>query len=89
MNISSDFRTGTEKKLRAIWADLLDASTIKPEDNFLDLGGDSLTAMRCLVSIKEVFGIDLDFELMFSEAATVKELARHIEEARGDSTVKT
>ncbi|KAI3333060.1 hypothetical protein F4824DRAFT_277782 [Ustulina deusta] len=52
--------TQTEQTLQRLWAQILDISeaTIGVDDNFLSLGGDSITAMRLVVSARRV-GITL------------------------------
>ncbi|KAI0966021.1 hypothetical protein F4678DRAFT_466986 [Xylaria arbuscula] len=53
-------RTQTEQTLQRLWAQILDISseTIGIDDNFLGLGGDSITAMRLAVSARKA-GITL------------------------------
>jgi acyl carrier protein len=48
--------------LAAIWADLLglDASQIQPTDNFFDLGGSSLLAMRAVAEGDQKLGLKID-----------------------------
>lgn len=42
-------RTGLETQLAMIWAELLGLDRVGVHDNFFDLGGDSLTALRCVM----------------------------------------
>ncbi|KAJ2991087.1 hypothetical protein NUW58_g2650 [Xylaria curta] len=48
-------RTQTEQTLQRLWAQILDISgaTIGVDDNFLGLGGDSITAMKLVVSARK------------------------------------
>ena len=39
-------QTGLQERLARLWADLLDVDRVGIEDNFYDLGGDSIIAMR-------------------------------------------
>ncbi|PYI03599.1 nonribosomal siderophore peptide synthase Sid2 [Aspergillus sclerotiicarbonarius CBS 121057] len=52
--------TDLEQRLRQAWSQTLklDAETIRPDDNFFALGGDSLAAMR-LASVCRAQGLDL------------------------------
>jgi len=42
----------------AIWAQALGRDAVGVEDNFFDLGGDSLIAVRIVASVRERFGIE-------------------------------
>ncbi|KAL2851813.1 hypothetical protein BJX68DRAFT_275224 [Aspergillus pseudodeflectus] len=52
--------TELEQRLRAAWGETLkrEPETIRPDDNFFALGGDSVTAMK-LVSISRAHGLEL------------------------------
>jgi acyl-CoA synthetase (AMP-forming)/AMP-acid ligase II/acyl carrier protein len=52
-------RGATQKRLAALWAEVLGLQTVSAEDEFLDLGGDSLSATQLLLRISEVFGVAL------------------------------
>ncbi|KFY52999.1 hypothetical protein V496_07991 [Pseudogymnoascus sp. VKM F-4515 (FW-2607)] len=58
--------TNTEKSLRSVWGKTLnlDEESIRPNDNFFALGGDSVTAMR-LVSACRVQNFDLTVASIF------------------------
>jgi thioesterase domain-containing protein/acyl carrier protein len=49
----------TIEVLRNIWKTVLHCSDVADDDSFLDLGGDSLNAVRVLVATHERFGWDL------------------------------
>lgn len=49
-------------KLAAIWQELLGVDDIDLDDNYFDLGGDSLMAARLLAQINKVFGITIDVD---------------------------
>ncbi|MES1265233.1 MAG: acyl carrier protein, partial [Variovorax sp.] len=48
--------------LAGVWADLLglDAAQIQPGDNFFDLGGSSLLAMRAVAEGEQKLGLKID-----------------------------
>ncbi|KAL2802298.1 hypothetical protein BJX63DRAFT_438001 [Aspergillus granulosus] len=56
-----------EQRLRAAWAETLkrEPESIRPDDNFFALGGDSVTAMK-LVSISRAHGLELTVTNTFS-----------------------
>ncbi len=51
-------RTKTEEVVVEIWTEVLGRESIGVEDRFLDLGGDSMLAMRLLARVRERVGID-------------------------------
>lgn len=51
-----------EEKLTQIWHEILEIKTISANDNFFDLGGHSILAMKCIVRIKEKFEIQISYK---------------------------
>jgi amino acid adenylation domain-containing protein len=76
-------RTESEKKLAAIWMELLKLERIGIYDDFFDLGGDSLLALRVTSQMRKVFGIVLSINTFFP-SATIASLAKALE-GRGGS----
>jgi long-chain acyl-CoA synthetase len=70
-------RTDLERSIAAVWSEVLDAGMVGAEDNFFDIGGDSLAATRIAAQLRERLGVDLDTVAVF-EAPTVAELAEHL-----------
>ena len=83
-------RNGLEKKLVGIWEDLLRHSPVGIDDDFFDLGGDSLTAVRLFARMSDQFageiaqaqsessaGSPLRPSVLW-QASTVRKLAKHI-----------
>ena len=70
--------TDTERRLAAIWADVLGVHDIGLEDHFFDLGGHSLLAARVASRVRAAFGIDLAVRALF-EMPTLVKLADHVE----------
>ncbi|HXP82782.1 MAG TPA: amino acid adenylation domain-containing protein [Verrucomicrobiae bacterium] len=75
-------RTETEKKLAAIWMELLNVDEIGVEDNFYDLGGDSLLAVRAMLQVREVFGVFPNMQDFFP-SATIAGLAKVLTQGEG------
>jgi len=71
-------RTETEKALAAIWSELLYVENIGINDDFFDLGGQSLVAIKAVSRIRDVFGVDLPLRNLF-ERPTVGGLAEVID----------
>ena len=69
-----DPRDDVERQVAAIWSAQMDVQSVGVNDDFLELGGDSLTALRIITAIETEFGRPLDvFEFM--SAASVRQLA--------------
>ncbi len=68
-------RNPIEEVLTAIWAELLGVDAVGVNDAFLELGGDSLKAMRVLSRIRNEFQMELTPQALF-EAPTVAKLAQ-------------
>jgi amino acid adenylation domain-containing protein len=67
-------RSETEKKLAAIWMELLKIDRVGIHDDFFELGGDSLLAMRAMSQIWEIFGVTVSVRALFP-SLTIADLA--------------
>jgi acyl carrier protein len=81
-------RSETEKSLAAIWSEVLSVENIGVTDDFFDLGGQSLTAIRTVSRIRDTFRVDLSLRNMF-EQPTLRALAEIIDGLRWVSTART
>lgn len=73
--------TPTEQLLVTIWNSVLGRQRTGVLDDFLDLGGDSLLAVRLITHIYNKFGVPLDIADFF-DAPSVRGVASLIDEAR-------
>ncbi len=71
----------TQIRLARIWKDLLGLGEIGLDDNFFDLGGDSLMAIRLLSRCREEFEVDQTLASLL-DYPTIGQLADRIEELR-------
>jgi acyl carrier protein len=71
--------TETERKLAAIWCDLLAIEAAGTDEDFFDLGGHSLLAVQLLSRIERDLGLELPDRVIYAERLTVANLARTIE----------
>jgi amino acid adenylation domain-containing protein len=74
-------QTALESSVAALWSDLLGISSVGVDDDYFDLGGSSLIAVRLMAQIKAQHGRSLPISILF-KARTVQQLATII--ARGD-----
>lgn len=65
----------TITQLRRIWQQLLSVESVAPDQNYFDLGGDSILAVQLFAQIEQVFKVKLPVATLF-EAPTIEELAR-------------
>ena len=82
-------RTTLERDLVALWAELLNVEAVGIHENFFELGGHSLLAVQLLSRVRQIYGVDLSLEVVYSGEFMVAELAKaielkEIEQAGGD-----
>ena len=53
-------RTETEQAVAEIWAEVLGVDRVGVEDNFFDLGGDSIRSLHITSRTKAAFDVDAD-----------------------------
>ncbi len=71
-------QTPTERDLAEIWSDLLGIATIRRQDDFFALGGQSLRATQLVNSIAERWGVELHLRTLFHHPQ-LADLATQIE----------
>ncbi|WP_405506191.1 amino acid adenylation domain-containing protein [Streptomyces cyaneofuscatus] len=60
-------RGGTEQELAALWARLLNLDEVGVDDDFLELGGDSLLVLRMTAKVAKRFGVRVSPRQAFAE----------------------
>ena len=68
-------RDATERALSRVWEDVLNVAPIGIHDNFFDLGGHSLVAVRLMARVAQQFGRTLPLASLF-QAASVAAMAQ-------------
>ena len=74
-----------------VWRAVLGLTDIAPDDDFFDLGGNSVAALRVHARLQDIFEIDLPLRTMFEATspsalaqAVLAEVARQIAELSDD-----
>ncbi|WP_030714885.1 acyl carrier protein [Streptomyces sp. NRRL S-237] len=63
------------------WRELLGVTDIQPDDDFFDLGGTSLRAVRFVLRVRREFGVDLAATAL-AKAGTARQCAEVIASLR-------
>ncbi|WP_459209685.1 amino acid adenylation domain-containing protein [Aquimarina rhabdastrellae] len=72
--------TDTEKALAAIWQELLGVAQVGKNDNFFEIGGHSLLAVKLVSRIRTTFSVAPSVKVIF-EKDTLAQLAAYIDTA--------
>uniref|UniRef100_UPI002FDC3D52 phosphopantetheine-binding protein n=1 Tax=Streptomyces sp. IBSBF 3136 TaxID=2903524 RepID=UPI002FDC3D52 len=67
-------RTPFEEEVARIWAEVLEVDAVGIHDNFFDLGGQSLTAVRLAARLRDTFAVELALSDLYADF-TVAEVA--------------
>ncbi len=73
----------TQSLLVGIWNELLGLKNIKISDNFFEIGGHSLIAIRLILKLEKEIGIKLPMSSLF-EFPTIEKLAKFIDTENSD-----
>ncbi len=77
-------RTGPERELARLWTEVLGIDAPGVEDDFFELGGDSISAVQLTTRIQRWLDAGVPLAALF-EAPTIAGLARHLEERFADA----
>jgi surfactin family lipopeptide synthetase C len=83
-------QTVLQEVLASVWEGLLDMEKIGIEDDFFELGGDSVLATQIISRLRETFRMDLPLIVLF-EASSIKTLGEYMiaNESQPGRTEKT
>ncbi|KJZ75426.1 hypothetical protein HIM_05122 [Hirsutella minnesotensis 3608] len=76
-----DCSSATERSIRDAWGAVLGlpSERISIDDNFYDIGGDSIRIIRLMKAIQNEFGVQLGLSLVNSRKTTIAKMAEYIE----------
>ena len=77
-------RNETETKLAAIWQDVLEVEEVGINDDFFEIGGHSLLAVRLVSQIRKTFGMELPIADVFDYPTVAQLAARITDEPSGE-----
>jgi thioesterase domain-containing protein/NAD(P)-dependent dehydrogenase (short-subunit alcohol dehydrogenase family)/acyl carrier protein len=75
-------RDAIERDLATIWKEMLGVQQVSIDDDFFELGGQSLIAMRLFNRIRKEHGVELPLSVLF-QAPTIAATAALLREAKG------
>ncbi|MGI5282059.1 phosphopantetheine-binding protein [Nonomuraea polychroma] len=69
-----------ETEVMRLWSEILGVEVTSADQDFFELGGQSLAMVQFLAMVESEFRIELPVEVLFVEGLTVAQAARAIEE---------
>jgi thioesterase domain-containing protein/acyl carrier protein len=85
---SREPKPGMETDLVKIWKAVLSLQQVSVDENFFEIGGNSLIALRLAYDIRKELGLELPLTAIF-EAPTVEEMAAHLDHKADGKAWKT
>jgi acyl carrier protein len=76
---------GTEASVAAVWCEALGLEAIGADEDFFELGGNSLVGLQVLSRLRRMFDVELPLRIFF-ESRTVAAMAGAIESERAGSS---
>ncbi|MEU0214013.1 phosphopantetheine-binding protein [Streptomyces sp. NPDC006265] len=76
--MDADLKTLTEQRVAAIWAEVLGLDSIGRDQDFFDIGGDSLLATKVVLQLRRVWKARFTVRLLL-DAPVLKDLADRID----------
>jgi amino acid adenylation domain-containing protein len=85
MNVGGDARDNLEERLKEIWERVFRIDNIGIQDDYFEIGGDSLLAIELMTRVSESLRMDLPLSSLL-EVRTIEEMAKAIR-AQGSSKI--
>lgn len=67
-----------EEELLKIWTSALNIKSLGTDDNFYDVGGQSIGLMKIIVDIEKRFQLKVDYKTFIKTGGTIEGLAEYI-----------
>nr|WP_157553971.1 acyl carrier protein [Herbidospora sakaeratensis] len=68
------------ERVMRLWSEILGVPVTSPDDDFFDLGGQSLSMVQFLARVEGEFGVELPIEVLFAGDLTASGAARAIQD---------
>jgi amino acid adenylation domain-containing protein len=88
--------TETEKVIASVWCSVLSAERVGVNDDFIELGGESLAAMKIMAQIRKIYSVSISLGEVFDDVTTVAKVSLKIDsllhekvESRADREAET
>ena len=82
---ATDGKDGLSFELTKVWRRLLNSASFGIDDDFFEIGGDSLLAVEMICEIEQIVGHAVSMSILF-EAATIRQLADKLTQDRSGQT---
>jgi Phosphopantetheine attachment site len=76
--MEGDFKTQTERQLAMIWADVLNLDKVGRDQDFFELGGDSLLATKMVLEARRTWNIKFTVRVLVN-TPVLADLAENID----------
>lgn len=76
--MQADLATDTELKLASMWADVLGTDIVGRDDDFFDLGGDSMLATKVVLAARRTWKVEFTVRVLL-DSPVLKDLAGRID----------
>ena len=73
--------SSTEITVGEIWMETLQLDNINPDDNFFEMGGDSLASMMMLFRVSDIMNLDMPPDALM-DAPTLWEFCKAIDDGK-------
>jgi len=77
-------RTSTEKLVHGIWQSVLGTPELGIHDDFFELGGESLRALRIIARVRRAFGLGVPLGMLMSATPTISGMAEFLDQQLRD-----
>lgn len=74
-------RSEIKEKVKEIWCKVLGIDQIEKDNNFFDLGGDSLLGVEVICELEEAFNIEINQADYILEVVTFKDCTDYVEKS--------
>jgi hypothetical protein len=82
--MEDDFTSPTERELAAIWADVLKLQVVKRDQDFFEIGGDSLLATKVVLRARRAWQIKFTVRVLL-DAPVLADLAVRIDQMTAEA----